>query len=78
MFLPYFATLIQTFLGRWSLYFGSLDFSLMVPLTIVYAGIGTSITGMLIKENWLTYPPLVGLVIATYMFLDGQYDRQQF
>ena len=109
MFLPYFATLIQTFLGKkkrsgvvtylqemmdkvwkiiasmfgltllsligWSLYFGRLDFSLMVPLTIIYAGIGTSITGMLIKEDWLTYPPLIGLVIATYMFFDGQYDN---
>lgn len=59
----------------WSFFFGRFDFSLMIPLTIVYAGTGTSITGILLKENWLTYPPLIGLVIATYMLLGGQYDN---
>ncbi len=54
---------------------GRVDFSLMMPLSIIYAGIGTSITGLLIKENSLTYTPLIGLVLATYMLLEGTYDN---
>lgn len=48
---------------------GVIDFSIMMPLSIIYAGIGTSITGLIIKENWFIWTPLVGLVAATYMLV---------
>lgn len=52
-----------------SLLFGGVDFSLMLPLSILYAGIGTSVTGIVIKEPWLTLMPLAGFVLAIYMLM---------
>lgn len=43
------------------------DFSLMLPLALLYCGIGTSITGIVIKERWAAYSPLVAFVFAIYM-----------
>ncbi|WP_338158132.1 hypothetical protein [uncultured Phocaeicola sp.] len=47
--------------------YGRGDFSLMLPLALLYCGIGTSITGIVIKETWATYSPLVAFVFAIYM-----------
>lgn len=54
---------------------GRFDSSVMIPLSIIYAGTGTAITGLILKEKWLIYPPLIGLVIASYMLLDGHYNN---
>lgn len=48
---------------------GSINYSIMMPLSIIYAGIGTSITGLIIKEKWFIWTPLAGLVAATYMLI---------
>lgn len=54
---------------------GTVNFSLMMPLSIIYAGIGTSITGLVLKENWFVWTPLAGLVAAVYMLMDGSCDN---
>ena len=54
---------------------GKIDFSLMMPLSIIYAGIGTSMTGLVIKEKWFVWLPLMGLLAAVYMLLTGKYDN---
>lgn len=41
--------------------YGVADFSLMLPLGLLYACFGTSVTGIVIKEPWLVCMPLVGL-----------------
>ena len=45
------------------------DFSLMLPLSLLYGGIGTSITGIIIKEPSVMYTPLVGFAFAIYMLM---------
>ena len=40
--------------------YGVADFSLMLPLGLLYACFGTSVTGIVIKEPWLVCMPLVG------------------
>lgn len=47
--------------------YGRGDFSLMLPLALLYCGIGTSITGIVIREKWAAYSPLVAFVFAIYM-----------
>ncbi len=54
---------------------GRIDFSLMLPLSLLYAGIGTSMTGLVIKERLFIWLPLVGLVAAIYMLLSEGYDN---
>lgn len=54
---------------------GTINFSLMMPLSIIYAGIGTSITGLVLKENWFVWTPLAGLAAAVYMLMDGSCDN---
>lgn len=54
---------------------GHIDFSLMMPLSIIYGGIGTSMTGLVIKEKWFVWPPLAGLLVAIYMFITGTCDN---
>lgn len=44
-----------------------IDFILMLPLSLIYCGIGVSITGIIIQERWMTYTPLVAFIIAIYM-----------
>ena len=39
--------------------YGVADFSLMLPLGLLYACFGTSVTGIVIKEPWLVCMPLV-------------------
>lgn len=48
---------------------GAADFSLMLPLSLLYAGIGTSVTGIAVREPWLVYMPLAGFVFAIYMLM---------
>ena len=45
------------------------DYSIMLPLSLLYVGIGTSITGVVIKEPGLIYTPLIGLIFAIYMLI---------
>lgn len=48
---------------------GKCDFVLMLPLSLLYAGIGTAITGLVIKESSLVYGSFVGFVFAIYMLM---------
>ena len=48
---------------------GSVNFALMMPLALIYCGIGSSITGLVIKDSVLAYLPLFGLVFAIYMLV---------
>lgn len=46
---------------------GECHFTLMLPLCLLYAGIGTAITGIVTKVKVLVYSPLVGFGFALYM-----------
>ena len=48
---------------------GRCDFTLMLPLCLLYASIGTAITGLVIREKCLLYLPFVGFVFAIYMLM---------
>ena len=48
---------------------GRCDFTLMLPLCLLYASIGTAITGLVIREKCLLYLPFVGFVLAIYMLM---------
>ncbi len=54
---------------------GKMDFSLMMPLSLIYAGIGTSMTGLVIKEKMFIWCPLIGLFAAVYMLMAEGYDN---
>lgn len=43
------------------------DFILMLPLSLIYCGLGVSITGIIVQGRWMTYTPSVAFVIAIYM-----------
>ncbi|HIX27257.1 MAG TPA: hypothetical protein H9859_06440 [Candidatus Barnesiella excrementigallinarum] len=47
----------------------SVNFGLMLPLALIYCGIGSSITGLVIKDSVLAYLPLFALVFAIYMLI---------
>lgn len=49
--------------------YGKGGFVLMLPLALLYCGIGTSITGIVIKERWIACAPLVAFVFAVYMLV---------
>lgn len=55
---------------------GEIKFTLMMPLSLLYAGIGTAMTGLVLHERWFVYPPLAGLLIAVYMLLSGVFVNQ--
>ncbi len=46
-----------------------ISFTLMLPLGLLYAAIGTSITGIIMNEKILVYTPLFSFFIAIYMLL---------
>lgn len=48
---------------------GVVYFSLMLPLSLLYAGIGTAITGVITRVGALTYMPLVAFAVAIYMLI---------
>lgn len=52
----------------WAIY-EDCEFYFMLPLSLIYAGIGTSITGTIMNEKILVYMPLLGFFIAIYMLL---------
>ena len=39
------------------------------PVVLLYAGIGTSITGLIVRVPALVYSPLVAFVVAVYMLM---------
>ncbi len=50
---------------------------LMLPLSLIYCGIGISITGIIVQERWMIYSPLIAFVFAIYiltMIVIGNYD----
>ncbi|MCK9159930.1 MAG: hypothetical protein M0P00_05480, partial [Bacteroidaceae bacterium] len=49
--------------------YGRYDFALMMPLSLLYAGLGTSINGIIIRERWMIFSPLVAFVVAFYMLM---------
>lgn len=53
-----------------SLLVGKCDFMLMLPLCLLYASIGTAITGLVIREKCLFYTPFAGFVFAIYMLMN--------
>lgn len=48
---------------------GVCNFMVMMPLSLLYAGIGTSITGVIMRVRTLIYAPLPAFVIAIYMLM---------
>lgn len=51
------------------LIYGKVGYGVMLPLSLLYCGIGCSITGIIIKEKTLTYSPLIAIALALYMLL---------
>lgn len=51
-------------------YMGRFEFVLMLPLSLLYAGIGSSITGVIINVRALIYTPLVAFIIGIYMLVE--------
>lgn len=49
------------------LLFQQANFITMLPLSLLYAGIGVSITGIIIQEKWMIYSPIVAFIICIYM-----------
>ncbi len=49
---------------------GICTFSIMMPLSIIYAAIGTSVTGIVIKDKYLTICPLFGFIFSIYMLMN--------
>lgn len=43
------------------------NFIIMLPLSLLYSGLGVSITGIIIQERWMVYSPIVAFVICIYM-----------
>lgn len=48
---------------------GSFNFILMLPLSLLYAGIGIAITGIITDFKWMVYTPLVAFAVAIYMLV---------
>lgn len=51
-------------------YMGRFEFVLMLPLSLLYAGIGSSITGVIINMRALIYTPLVAFIVGVYMLVE--------
>lgn len=55
---------------------GVADFSLMLPLCLIYYCMGACVTGLVIKEKFLTWMPVLGVLAAIFMLLENSYgDR---
>ncbi len=48
---------------------GSCNFALMLPLSLIYASIGTSITGVILRFRPLILLPFLAFAIALYMLM---------
>lgn len=63
----FFLTIIGiTILGY---FIGSCNFALMLPLSLLYAGIGIAITGIITDFKLMVYTPLVAFAVAIYMLV---------
>ncbi len=49
--------------------YGQYDFALMMPLSLLYVGIGVSINGIILRERWMIYSPLIAFLFAFYMLM---------
>ena len=47
----------------------SVTYAVLMPLSLLYAGLGVSITGILIRNSVLKYSPVVAFIMAIYMFV---------
>ncbi len=41
--------------------------NVMLPLSLILCGIGTSLTGIVIKFKWLIYAPVISFAVGTYL-----------
>lgn len=57
------------------LVYGTMNFSYMLPLSLLYCSIASSITGLVIKERWTTILPLIGVAVALFLLLTYSLDR---
>lgn len=48
---------------------GSCNLSLMLPLSLLYAGIGISITGVMLNFKLMVYTPIFAFLVAVYMLV---------
>ena len=51
------------------LYEQSVNFILMLPLSLLYCGLGVSINGIILREKWMIYSPVVAFVLVIYMLM---------
>lgn len=51
------------------LYEQSVNFILMLPLSLLYCGLGVSINGIILREKWMIYFPVVAFVLVIYMLM---------
>ena len=52
-----------------SSYEQSVNFILMLPLSLLYCGLGVSINGIILREKWMIYSPVVAFVLVIYMLM---------
>lgn len=52
-----------------SFYERSFNFILMLPLSLLYCGLGVSINGIILREKWMIYSPVVAFVLVIYMLM---------
>lgn len=50
--------------------YSPVDFILMLPLSLLYCGLGISINGIILREKWMTYSPVVAFALVVYMLTD--------
>ena len=51
------------------LYEQSVNFILMLPLSLLYCGLGVSINGIILREKWMIYSPVVAFVLVIHMLM---------
>lgn len=62
-------TAVAILLIGYTVGFKFVDFALMLPLCLLYAGIGTSLTGVITNIPILIYTPIVAFIVAIYMLM---------
>ena len=45
------------------------DFILMLPLSLLYCGLGISVNGIILREKWMIYSPVAAFVLVIYMLM---------
>lgn len=70
LFLLTFGVLIAV-----GLVYRQINFSYMLPLSLLYCSIASSITGVVIKERWTTVLPLIGVAVALFLLFAYPLDR---